>query len=31
MIAEHVIIALTVVVVAHIIGDYISMIFPGGE
>lgn len=31
MIAEHVIIALTVVVVAHIIGDYISMIFSGGE
>lgn len=31
MIAEHVIIALTVVAVAHIIGDYISMIFPGGE
>jgi VIT1/CCC1 family predicted Fe2+/Mn2+ transporter len=31
MIAEHVIIALTVVVVAHITGDYISMIFPGGE
>jgi VIT1/CCC1 family predicted Fe2+/Mn2+ transporter len=31
MIAEHVGIALIVVAVAHLAGDYISMIFPGGE